>query len=179
VGGVDEAEARFMPMTPFVTRFPELGARETRALRVTGRKELPDGDYGFLELYCDEPGCDCRRVMIDVLREDTEDKIWATLNYGWENVEFYRQWGRCSSDREARAMKGPVLDPLNPQTQYSQVLLERFRILLQSPDYVQRLIHHYQMFRTAVEKEQLERNIGKQHRNVQQSLRHSRYYRKP
>jgi hypothetical protein len=76
-------------------------------------------------------------------------------------------------------MKGPVLDPVNPQTQYSQVLLERFRILLQSPDYVQRLIHHYQMFRTAVKKEQLERNIGKQHRNVQQSLRLSRYYRHP
>jgi hypothetical protein len=34
-------------------------------------------------------------------------------------------------------MKGPVLDPVNPQTQYSQVLLERFRIWLQSPDYVQ------------------------------------------
>lgn len=64
--------ARFMPMTPFVTRFPELGARETRALLVSGRKELPDGNYGFLELYCDEPGCDCRRVMIDLLREDTE-----------------------------------------------------------------------------------------------------------
>lgn len=154
-----------MPMTPFVTRFPELGARETRALLVSGRKELPDGNYGFLELYCDEPGCDCRRVMIDVLREDTKDKIWATLNYGWENVEFYRQWGRCSSDREARALQGPELDPLNPQTQYSRVLLEGFRIfLLQSPDYVQRLKHHYQMFREAVEREQSEKNIRKHKR---------------
>src|SRR5437773_11140809 len=125
-------------MTLFVTPLPELRPRQTRALRVTARKELPDGDYGFLELYCDEPGCDCRRVMIDVLREDTEDKIWATLNYGWENVEFYRQCGRCSSDREARAMKGAVLAPLNPPTQHSHALLERFRILLQSPDYVQR-----------------------------------------
>jgi hypothetical protein len=170
-----------MPMTPLVTRFPELGARETRALRVSGRKELPDGDYGFLELYCDEPGCDCRRVMIDVLREDTEDKIWATLNYGWENLEFYRQWGRCSSDREARAMKGPVLDPLNPQTQYSRVLLERFRIFLQSPDYVQRLKQHYQMFRAAVEEEQLERPVRKQQQveNPSKRLRHSRYRRQP
>jgi hypothetical protein len=151
-----------MSMTPFVTRFPELGARETRALLVSGRKELPDGNYGFLELYCDEAGCDCRRVMIDVLREDTEDKIWATLNYGWETVEFYRQWGRCSSDREARALQGPELDPLNPQTQYSRVLLESFRIfLLQSPDYVQRLKRHYQLFRAAVEQEQSETNIGK------------------
>lgn len=167
-----------MPMTPFITRFPELGARETRALRVTGRKELPDGDYGFLELYCDEPGCDCRRVMIDVLRED---KIWATLNYGWEKVEFYRQWGRCSSDREAQAMKGPVLDPLNPQTKYSRVLLERFRILLESPHYVQRFKHHYQMFRAVVEKEQLDGNVRKQHRvdNAYKRLPQSSYRGKP
>src|SRR6266704_4858692 len=114
VGGVDEAEARFMPMTPFVTRFPELGARETRALRVTGRKELPDGEYGFLELFCDEPGCDCRRVMIAVLRADTDlNKIWASINYGWESVEFYKQWG--GSWVTAANSKGPFLDPMNPQ----------------------------------------------------------------
>ena len=35
-----------MPMTPFVTRFPELGARETRALRVTGRKEQLERNIG-------------------------------------------------------------------------------------------------------------------------------------
>ena len=91
--------------------------------------------------------------MIDVLRQDTLGKIWATLNYGWESVGFHRRWGHCWSDREARAMKGPELDPLNPQTQYSRVLLEQFRVLLQSPDYVQRLQHHYQMFRDAVQRE--------------------------
>ena len=61
-------------------------------------------------------------------------------------------------------MKGLELDLLNPQTKYSPVLLERFRLFLQSPDYVQRRKDHYQMFRSALEKEQLERNIGKQHR---------------
>ena len=39
-----------MPMTPFFERFPELGARETRSVTVAGRNDLPDGDYGFIEL---------------------------------------------------------------------------------------------------------------------------------
>src|ERR1022692_1671439 len=82
-----------MPMTPFMERFPDVGARETRSATVTQRQDLPDGEYGFLELYCDEPGCDCRRVTICVLRPETGwSKIWATISYGWESVDFYREW---------------------------------------------------------------------------------------
>lgn len=121
-------------MTPFFQRFPLLAARETRWLTVTGRKELPDGTYGFIELYCDEPHCDCRRVMVVVLRPETgTDKLWATINYGWESVEFYQQWaGAPAWDRAL--WQGPFLDPLGTQTQYSPVLLDLFNLLLQSPD---------------------------------------------
>jgi hypothetical protein len=140
-----------MPMTPFMKRFPELGAQETRSVTVTRRQDLPDGEYGFLEFYCDEPGCDCRRVMIDVLRPETGwSKIWATISYGWESLDFYRKWGGAGSD--PIEIKGPYLDPLNPQTRYSSALLNLFRFLLQSTDYVERLKRHYQMFRDTVEK---------------------------
>ncbi len=146
-----------MPMTPFMERFPELGARETRSVTVTGRQDLPDGEYGFLELYCDEPGCDCRRVMINVLRPDTGwKKIWATINYGWESRHFYKKWGGAFID--PTELRGPFLDPLNAQTKYSPLLLELFRFLLRSPDYVQRLRNHYQMFRAAVEEAHGTRN---------------------
>ena len=135
-----------MPMVPFMDRFPELGARETRSVTVTNRQDLPEGEYGFIELYCDEAGCDCRRVMIDVLRPETGwSKIWATISYGWESLDFYRKWGGTGSDPVE--IKGPYLDPLNPQTRYSSALLDLFRFLLQSPDYVERLKRHYQMFR--------------------------------
>ena len=117
-----------MPMTPFMERFPEVGARETRSVTVTNRQDLPDGEYGFLEFYCNEPGCDCRRVMIDVLRPETGwSKVWATISYGWESLDFYRKWGENASD--PIEMKGPYLDPLNPQTKYSPALLNLFRFL--------------------------------------------------
>ena len=115
-----------MPMIPFMERFPELAAREMRSVTVSGRTDIPDGEYGFLELFCDDPGCDCRRVMIDVLRADTElNKIWATINYGWESLAFYKKWGgSCVTAAES---KGPFLDPLNPQTPYSSALLAAWR----------------------------------------------------
>jgi len=36
---------------------------------------IPDGEYGFVELYCDEPDCDCRRVVIDI--KPKESKVAA------------------------------------------------------------------------------------------------------
>jgi hypothetical protein len=142
-----------MPMTPFFQRFPELGARETRSVTVNGRNDLPDGDYGFIELYCNELHCDCRRVMVVVLRPDTGwNQFWATINYGWESLEFYRKWaGAPGWDRGS--WQGPFLDPLATQTRYASALLDLFKFLLQSPDYVERLKNHYQLFRASVEKD--------------------------
>jgi hypothetical protein len=140
-----------MPMTPFMERFPELGVRETRTVTVTKQGDLPLGDYGFVELYCNEPGCDCRRVIIDVLRPETWwTKVWATIGYGWESLDFYRKWEGGVGD--PIEMKGPYLDPLNPQSEYSAALLNMFRFLTQSSEYVERLKRHYQMFRDSVER---------------------------
>ncbi len=142
-----------MPMTPFVHRFPELGARQTRSVTVHGRADLPDGDYGFFEPYCSEPHCDCRRVMVVVLRPETGwTRFWAAINYGWESREFYQKWaGAPAWDRNS--WQGPFLDPLAAQTPYAPALLELFQWLLQSPDYIERLKIHYRLFRASVEQD--------------------------
>ena len=161
-----------MPMTPFVERFPEVGPRETRSVTVPQGKDLPPGEYGFLELYCDEPGCDCRRVMIDVLRPETGwSKIWATIGYGWESVDYYERWSRAGSDPVE--MKGPYLDTLNPQTEYSPALLDLFRFLIRSPDYVERFKRHYRMFRAAVEAGRI-KNRRERLRQPRHRFRHAR-----
>jgi hypothetical protein len=142
-----------MPMTPFVERFPGLGVRETRSLIVTGRPPLPNGEYGFLEFYCNEPRCDCRRVMVLVVRPETGwKKIWATLNYGWESEEFYQRWAKAPPEDQFH-WQGPFLDPLGAQTSYAGALLDLFKLMVQAPDYVERLQRHYQLFRSAVEDE--------------------------
>ena len=107
-----------MPMIPFMERFPELGARETRSVTVPQRQDLPEGEYGFVELYCNQPGCDCRRVMIDVLRPETGwSKVWATISYGWESLDFYRPWAVATaipSKSRARISTRSIHRPSTP-----------------------------------------------------------------
>ena len=85
-----------------------------------------------------------------MLRPETGwSKVWATISYGWESLDFYRHWG--GGDTDPVQIKGPYLDPLNPQTKYSSALLNLFRFLLQSPEYVARIQRDYQMFRKSVD----------------------------
>ncbi|MBM3129701.1 MAG: hypothetical protein FJ009_13880 [Chloroflexi bacterium] len=133
-------------MVPFYTRFRELAFREMRSVTIRGERNLPDGEYGFLELYCDDPKCDCRRVLIDVVTPTTGSKIWATINYGWESLEFYEKW--MGNKESARESCGATLDMLNPQTEYSPVLLALFKWVLQDQAYVERLKRHYRLFKS-------------------------------
>ena len=66
----------------------------------------------------------------------------------------------------ASEIKGPYLDPLNPQTNYSAALLNLFRFLIQSPDYVDRLQRHYQMFRESIDREH-SRSISQQTNRIE------------
>ena len=137
-------------MAPFFSRFPELAARETRTIKLLEpHAALPAGEYGFLELYCNEPTCDCRRVLFQVCRADRPNKVLATINYGWESEDFYAKW--LHGDREsARELASADLDPLNTQSKLSPALLELFRqILLQDRAYIDRLRRHYHMFKRA------------------------------
>jgi len=141
-----------MIMTTFSTRFPELAWQETRTITVRGMDELPDGEYAFIESYCDEVSCDCRRVMLTVLGRTSGPRVWATISYGWESADFYERWvGRAEDGWDN---KGPYLDPFNPQSQYAGALLGMFEYVLTDRAYVERLERHYQMFKAAVQKEQ-------------------------
>lgn len=144
-------------MSGFWLRFPEVAARETRVIILLHPQGgLPPDRYGFLELYCDDPACDCRRVVLQVRAEDEPDNVLATINYGWERADFYAK--RLGVDRElAREITEASLDPLNEQTELSGPLLGIFRtVVLRDTAYVQRLGRHYQMF-----KQQLTHPAGK------------------
>ncbi|PYT04702.1 MAG: hypothetical protein DMF60_14460, partial [Acidobacteria bacterium] len=55
------------------------------------RKPLPVKHYSLLEYYCDEPDCDCRRVVLDAV-SDYGGRIFASIHFGWETLAFYRKW---------------------------------------------------------------------------------------
>jgi len=139
-----------MPMVPFYTRFPELAARETRSVHVLqSGGDLPVGEYGFMELYCNESDCDCRRVLFQVVSPPNLRDVLAVINYGWESADFYTRWMH-GDERAGHEITAASLDPINPQSPLAPALLETFRtVLMTDRDYVARLARHYEMFKAS------------------------------
>ncbi len=146
-----------MPMVPFAELFEDPASWELKGvdLEDTGpvgeESEIPDGRYWFLESYCDEAGCDCRRVFLNVVR-DGSDEILATISYGWEEAGFYRKWMGGATTVFGRKMAAPTLATMCPQSKYAPLLLDLFRDVVLDPDYLGRLRRHYEMFKDAVDK---------------------------
>lgn len=135
-----------MAMMAFYTRFKDLAFKETRVRTVLPGRAMPADEYGFLEFYCDDTRCDCRRVIIKVLGHHSGDKVWATISYGWEAPEFYRKWAGTDL-LDAEEMCRPSLDPLNSQSSHATFFLSVFEETIQDKTYVERLQRHYAMFR--------------------------------
>lgn len=141
-------------MFPFIKVFPELALRETGTLSLPRPENgLPADEYAFIECYCVDPKCDCRRVLLQVWSKSRPGVVLATINYGWETEEFYTEW--TGGDAEAaREITRASLDPLNAQSKYSDILLRLFQeVVRQDPPYIERLAKHYRMFREAISAE--------------------------
>jgi hypothetical protein len=140
-----------MPYTCFHQRVPHIGLSETRSVMVQGDLLLPEDEYGFLELYCDDSACDCRRVLLWVTSYGTMPRILATISYGWESVEYYEK--QLSSRQLALESSGASLDPFGEQTEYSRELLALFRRVVLTDFYRERLKKHYRLCKDAVNKD--------------------------
>lgn len=115
-----------MFLIPFVALFSEQAKTETRTLMTRNHTDLPHDNYALVELYCSDPKCDCRRVMLNILGE--RQGHLATISYAF--------------DRDSD-MAGPFLDPLNKQSRFSDVLLRFVTQILLDKAYVARLEKHY------------------------------------
>ena len=127
-------------MQSFVNLFPEIAEKETRIMHVFRRSKeipLPPDEYVFAEYYCDEKGCDCRRVMICVQAMKAR-RIMATISLGFDSM-----------DPDA----GPFLDDLNSQSSHSNLFLHYFlNMINEDSAYLKRLQQHYVMFKEKIEK---------------------------
>jgi hypothetical protein len=142
-----------MPYVSFHDYFPTVAERETRSITVLPGSDLslPAGNYAFLEMFCDEPRCDCRRVffyVVSSLRKDVE----AVIAWGWEKPDFYARWMREDDPNVIADLKGPALNLGSPQSALAPALLELVQnALLQDHQYVERIKRHYRMFRERID----------------------------
>jgi hypothetical protein len=136
-------------------RLPDLAKAETRVITVlegsnrTG--SLPPADYAFMEMFCNERGCDCRRVFFMVTSSRTEDSE-AVIFFGWESIHFYRNWFKQGSKEEIAMLQGPELNLDSPQGRYADAILQLFKETLHlQTDYIERVKRHYKLFRATVD----------------------------
>jgi len=121
-------------LLPFVLLFPEQGMAETRVFTVRRQRSLPDDDYALMESFCTDATCRCRRVMLNVAGR-RHGGILATVSYAFDRDDPFA---------------GPFLDPLNPQSAYSDTLLSFVEQALADSAYVARLEAHYYQVKGAV-----------------------------
>ncbi len=141
-----------MPYTSFHYHFREIAENETRALTILYEDDIvPKGAYGLIEMYCDDPDCDCQRVFLEVYDWERR-KSMAFIAYGWESKEFYRKWLRMDNPEVIQEMQGPILNVGSPQSQYAPAFLKLVKdVVLSDPAYIARLKRHYQIFKEEVD----------------------------
>jgi hypothetical protein len=135
-------------MVSFGTLFPEMADCETSTLVVPRDAELPEGEYGFCEFYCDFPRCDCRYALVVVHTSDCS-LDWAVIKYGWEPPAYYARTMGCTI-AQARQLCAPELDWCHPQSPYAPVLLRLFTENILGPEFAKQLAYHYKLFKNAV-----------------------------
>jgi hypothetical protein len=142
-------------MVPLHSVLPDLAAREVRFVRIgiapagsPNANLLPD-EYAFVEYYCDDLGCDCRRVYFEVLAKEQPGKVFASINFGWERARFYRRRMPWDQDSAKDIIIG-VMDPINAQSEFADYFLQIFRQFVVDEQYRMRLRRHHQFFREAI-----------------------------
>lgn len=124
-----------MPLEPYAIIFPDKdeSVMTMQLDRKTGT--IPKGAYGFIEFYCTDKGCDCRRTTLFVLNEKMQEK--AVISMGFDPAD---------------PMCGPFLDDFHKQSPYAEPLLEIFvQLINRHPEFIEAMHRHYCDVRTKVE----------------------------
>lgn len=127
-------------MLPLNILLPEVAERETRDVTIfpPGLDGIPPGRYGFLETYCPDPDCDCRRVLLFVVG-DQQKRVLATISHSFD-----------PPGRDDLVPEQTFLDPVNPQSKWSKALLKLFLTTVMDDAYAARLVRHYGEVKAAV-----------------------------
>ncbi|MDY0269171.1 hypothetical protein [Trichloromonas sp.] len=97
--------------------------------------KIKSGTYGFIEAYCVEKNCDCRRNTIFVLND--KGKMLAVIDFGFDPDE---------------PMAGPYLNDLHEQSAEADELLEMFVDLVNgNPAWVKAMYERYRKVRKRID----------------------------
>lgn len=124
-------------------------AHQVRTVSIKQSPQLPDGEYSFIDTYCADPGCDCRKTMIQVMHNG---KLVSILNYGWDSAAFYENWmGSSAKDNPMPKMNGASIDITSPGLVSTDGILALFNALL-NDIWIAKFKRHYDEVKAAMSK---------------------------
>jgi len=124
-------------------------AHQVRTVSIKQSPQLPDGEYSFIDMYCSDTKCDCRKTMIQVLYNG---KLVSVINYGWESAIYYENWmGSSAKDNSMPKMNGASIDITSPNLVNTDGMLALFSALL-NETWITKFKHHYDEVKVAMSK---------------------------
>lgn len=142
-------------IAPFLPAGELLGPQcQVRTIVLADDNHLPDGEYTFVDTYCTDPGCDCRKTIIQVL---LDGKLVSLVNFGWESPKFYLRWLGSATDRELAAeMSGVSIDFSSPDRVSRKGMLLLMNHLLDDK-WTSLIKDHYRSIRTTIKPDNIVR----------------------
>ena len=124
-------------------------AHQVRTVSIAKSPQLPDGEYSFIDMYCADPGCDCRKTMIQVMHNG---KFVSVINYGWEPDTFYKNWmGSSAEGSPMPQMHGASIDITSPDLVNRKGMLSLFNALL-NDIWIEKFKQHYDKVKSVMAK---------------------------
>jgi len=132
-------------ISPFLPAGEILGPEcVIRSIVIAGDPRLPDGEYAFIDTYCTDRTCDCRKTIIQVFHEE---KLVSIVSFGWETPAYYLRWLKNPLDLEfAKEMSGPSIDYSSPDLVSPEGILLLIKHLLDEK-WVAMLKENYRLIR--------------------------------
>ena len=138
-----------MNFQSFHDKFPDIAEKESKFIILSENNKygLPSGNYLFVEMFCNDKKCDCRRVFLMVF-SSVFNKAEAVICWGWDTRDFYKKWLGFYDKEEINELIGPALNQTSYQSNLAPKILEMFKeILLQDTNYCERIKEHYKLFK--------------------------------
>jgi hypothetical protein len=123
-------------LQPFNQIFPDAEYPVTSLTLERKVGKTAKGVYSFVELYCIDKGCDCKRVMIFVLSE--KQKVKAVISFGFD---------------PDGPLAGPYLDEYHEQSAAAKDMLELFTFRInQDTEWLEGMYDRYRQVRSHVDR---------------------------
>ena len=151
-------------LSPFIPAGELLGPEcQIRTVVLTADSYLPPGEYTFIDTYCTDNTCDCRKTIIQIFHDE---KLVSIVSYGWESPKFYLRWLGSTRDLEfAKEMSGVSIDPSSPDRVSPQGILLLIKHLM-DPKWISMLKENYRLIRKITKPDNVIRLPAKITRNA-------------